>query len=235
MPAAPQSRVLLVAAAPAEAGAVLAGLGQSGQAQLWQPTAAGSFDVLLSGVSKANAAGAMARFADPTTHAAVLSVGVAGALPDCGLSIGDIVIGSQAIFADEGVQTPGRFHDCSEMGFPLVGSGVAVPVAHSLMEWLQTALSSAQLRTGAIATVSTCAGTDALAKTVRDRTGAIAEGMEGAAVGLVGHRLGIPFGEVRIISNTTGDRNRQVWDLQKALQGLSRVIHMLAAVRSYQG
>src|SRR5262249_12942439 len=121
------------------------------------------------------------------------------------------------------------------MGFPLVSSGVAVPVSDSMLDWLQTSLSPAHPHTGGIATVSTCSGTDAFATDVRDRTGAIAECMEGAAVGLVAERLGIPVGEVSIISNTTGDRNRQVWDLQKALHGLSRVIRMLAAAGSYQG
>jgi futalosine hydrolase len=66
---------------------------------------------------------------------------------------------------------------------------------------------------------------------VKARTGAVAEAMEGAAVGLVAHRLGIPFGEVRIISNTTGDRNLQRWDMKRALASLSEVIGLLAQHR----
>jgi futalosine hydrolase len=56
---------------------------------------------------------------------------------------------------------------------------------------------------------------------VRDRTGAVAEAMEGAAVALVAHRLRIPMAEVRVVSNTTGSRPRQVWDLKGALARLS--------------
>jgi nucleoside phosphorylase len=80
---------------------------------------------------------------------------------------------------------------------------------------------------GRIATVSTCAGTDARAATVARRTGAVAEAMEGAAVAQVASRLGVTFAEVRVISNTTGDRANQRWDMRGALGGLSRVAGVL--------
>jgi futalosine hydrolase len=72
----------------------------------------------------------------------------------------------------------------------------------------------------AIATVSTCSGTNALAREIVTRTGAEVEAMEGAAVGLVASRLGVGFAEVRVISNTTGDRGSQQWDLPGALAAL---------------
>jgi nucleoside phosphorylase len=68
-----------------------------------------------------------------------------------------------------------------------------------------------------------------MAHQVRGRTGAIAECMEGAAVAHVGVRLGIATGELRVISNTTGDRSGQRWDLKGALSALEKVIGRLAA------
>jgi futalosine hydrolase len=81
-------------------------------------------------------------------------------------------------------------------------------------------------RTGVIATVSTCSGTDARAAAIAQRTGAIAEAMEGAAVALAALRIGgpgFPVLEVRAISNTTGDRPRQRWDLEAGFAGLRRI------------
>jgi nucleoside phosphorylase len=51
--------------------------------------------------------------------------------------------------------------------------------------------------------------------------------MEGAAVGLVCHRLRVPFAEVRVVSNTTGHRERQQWDIKGAVSKLELVASAL--------
>ena len=102
--------------------------------------------------------------------------------------------------------------------------GLRVPADPGLLAMLRPIAD----RVGPIATVSTCAGTDVIAQNISRRTGAVAEAMEGAAVGFTalcvsasaGRRV-IPFVEARVISNTTGDRDRQRWDLRGALDGLS--------------
>ncbi len=220
-------RVLLAVASPIEARAVISGLG--GPATLmppaWQPVQIADFDLLLTGISKSNAAGAVARSLDPGRHGLVLSVGIAGAYPGPdSVPLGASIAASISIMADDGVQTPDQFLDCERLGFPLgsfTGSGIpADPVVLKLLAPITS-------RVGPIATVSTCSGTDELSTQLRDRTGASAECMEGAAVGLVAHRLGVPFAELRTISNTTGDRSRQVWDIPRALARLSDVVARL--------
>ncbi|MFN7614153.1 MAG: hypothetical protein ACK5P8_03050 [Phycisphaerae bacterium] len=62
-----------------------------------------------------------------------------------------------------------------------------------------------------------------VARAVAVRTKAIAETMEGAACALVSLRAGIPFVEVRAISNYTGDRAKQAWDIKGALASLERL------------
>lgn len=221
---------LLAVAAPAEARAVLRGLGAS-EAAAGEPWTRHQIheciDLVVTGIGKANAAGAVGRFADPARHDAILSLGVAGALPDSGLSLGQSLGATACHFADEGLATPDGFLDCERMGFPLGGfSGSAVPVDAAVLGRLRSLVDVA----GPIATVSTCSGTGALAAQVRQRTSALAEAMEGAAVALVAHRLGIRVGELRIISNTTGDRSGQTWDLKGALAALERVTGRLAAL-----
>ena len=226
-------RTLLLAAAPVEARAVLAGLNLAMAIEPWEIIrGSGYIDLVLTGIGKSNAAGATGRLADPAVYALILSVGIAGALPESDVALGDTVVASSVIHADDGVQTPESFLDCSQMGFPLGNfAGAALPVPTRVVDWLVARLGPAAV--GGIATVSTCSGTDLLARQVRQRTGAIAECMEGAAVGLVAHRLGIAFGEVRVISNTTGDRPGQTWDLKGALQRLSQVIGLLAAAEPF--
>jgi futalosine hydrolase len=183
-------------------------------------------DVVQSGVGKANAAGAVARFTDSARHRAVISLGIAGALPaPAPLSLLDVVVGRSSWFADEGIATASGFRSMSDAGFPprddLPGDAIAADAAllDDASRWAQVI--------DAIATVSTCSGTDELAAEVARRYGprpqAMAEAMEGAAAGLIAWRLRIPFLEVRVISNTTGDRARQRWDIPGALRVLGEV------------
>ncbi len=224
----PGGRPLLAVASPVEADAVLRALGRSGEPPaLWRLIEAGRADVLVTGVGKANAAGAVARLLDPGRHSGVLSVGVCGSLPG-GPGLGSVVLASSSVFADEGLAAPDGFRDCRAMGFPL--SGADTDALSPAPAWRDALLPLVDAE-GVVATVSTCSGTDALASEVRERTGAIAEAMEGAAVGLAAARVapGLAFAEVRAVSNTTGDRDRQTWELAPALGALSRVLGRLLA------
>ncbi len=229
---APLGRCLLVVAAEIELEAVLTGLAWT--AEPWHEFESRvelgpKFDVVCTGIGKANAAAAVASAADPARHKSILNLGIAGSLPGSGLNLRELVIATESSFSDEGVQTPDGFVPCHEMGFPIGNfPGAAVLASQQVMRRLSVALRSLNPRTAPIATVSTCSGTNELARTIQDRTGAIAECMEGAAVGLAAQRAGIPFAEVRVISNTTGDRNSQVWDLKGSLSVLSRIIGLLS-------
>ena len=181
--------------------------------------------VIVCGVGRTNAAAAtveaIMRFKG---FDAVISAGVAGALPGSELKIGDPLIASSCIYAEEGLITPDGFVPMSAIGFPLGDfEGNAVPVDEALLERFADFAPI-----GPIATVATCSGTDAAASEVARRTGAIAEAMEGAAVVHAARRLHLPAIEVRAISNTTGDRSRQRWDLPAALQSLRELVNKVA-------
>ncbi|MBL0927752.1 MAG: futalosine hydrolase [Phycisphaerales bacterium] len=205
------------------------------------PTAAGGgywslvevsprFVLLVTGVGKASAAGAVAHALTLRRFGAVLNLGVAGALPRSRLGLGEAVLGDPSILADEGVQTPERFLDVALMGFaPNAGLAQAPSVSVRPDAALADRLRGLVDRAGGIATVSVCSGRNRLAVKLVERTGAIAECMEGAAVGFTVSRaaamagVGVAFAEVRTISNTTGNRARQRWNLGLALERLSRV------------
>jgi futalosine hydrolase len=183
--------------------------------------------VVVGGIGRVNAAAA-------TTEAllrhgpfdAVLSAGVAGALPGGGLGLGEAVLASSCVYVEEGLMAPEGFRDVRALKFRLGDfDGNAVPVDPDLLARL-----GRRFRAAPIATVATCSGTDAAAREVARRTGAVAEAMEGAAVVHAARRLSARAIELRTISNTTGDRDRQQWDLGRALRALGVAVKEAIAV-----
>ena len=155
----------------------------------------------------------------------VISAGVAGALPGAGLAVGAALVASSCIYVEEGLVTRRGFSDIEAMGLSLGDfAGNVVPVDEEMLERL-----GAVLPVGPIATVATCSGTDEAAAEVEQRTNAMAEAMEGAAVVHAARRLGVPAIEVRTISNRTGDRDQQGWDLDAALGALGSTMSTVFA------
>ena len=200
------ARLLVVTSVPAETEAI------------------GSHDgmtVVTGGIGRTNAAASTTEsILRHGPFAAVINAGVAGVLPGGKLALGDTLVASACVYAEEGLLTPAGFVDMAAMGFSLGDfEGNTVPVDDRLLSRL-----AGLFRTGPIATVATCSGTDTAAESVARRTGAVAEAMEGAAVVHAARRLGVPAIELRVISNTTGDREDQEWDLAGALVVLGRSV-----------
>ncbi len=214
-------QLLVVTAVQAEADAIGAAVVEAGRT------------VVVSGIGRTNAAAA-------TTEAIlrhgpfdlVISAGVAGALPESpgspgspgsSLALGDVVLAKGCVYAEEGLETPEGFGDMAALGFSLGDfDGNIVPVDERAL-----ALLDAHFTVGRIATVATCSGANAAAQRVADRTGAVAEAMEGAAVVHAARRLQTRAIEVRAISNTTGDRDAQQWNLAGALVSLGRAMRQI--------
>lgn len=222
-------QILLIAAAPIECAAIIAAFGSATSPLQdvppeWHLLQLDSrFQLLRCGIGKANAAGAAAHTLNPATHSAhsaysaAINLGIAGVLPSRAPRITEAVLASHSLFADDGVRTPTSFDTCAQIGFPISSAPLdhfpAAPLLH-------THLADLVEHIGPIATVSTCSGTDDLASSITSRTNALAEAMEGAAIALVAHRFSVPFAELRIVSNTTGNRPSQTWDIPGALARL---------------
>lgn len=222
-------RALLVVAVDAEANALRRALALPEATHApWRPVElTDRLDLVVCGVGKSNAAGAAARALTPDRHGCVLSLGIAGALPaDRTLAPGDLILATRSVLADEGMLTPAGFQSLAQMGFPPLPDspdGMSVEADPRLLGTLAPLVNVA----APVATVSVCSANDALAHDVARRTGALAEAMEGAAIGTVARALALPFAEVRAISNTTGDRDRQRWDIRAALGALERLASSL--------
>lgn len=183
----------------------------------------GAPDVLVCGVGKTGAAAALAsRLADGPAVGAVVCCGVAGAYPASGLAVGDVVVATEVAILDEGLEAGDRFVPFARPGMDVPGAAWT-PCDAALVDRLVSGPpQSFQVAAGRVATVSVCAGTARLADE-RGRTGALAEGMEGAALAHVARRRGVPFVEVRGISNPCGRRDGAPFDLETAARNAAAV------------
>jgi futalosine hydrolase len=91
---------------------------------------------------------------------------------------------------------------------------------------LELMLPSGQ-RMGTALTVAGVTGSRDRARILAGRFDALTESMEGFAIALACATRGLPFLEVRTISNAVGERDRDKWKLKQALQGLGAMLAKL--------
>ncbi|MBM0279075.1 futalosine hydrolase [Micromonospora tarensis] len=208
------SGLLVVTAVPAEAEAIRAGLTDA------------TVTVTPVGVGPAIAGAATARLlalaeAAGRPYRAVVSAGVAGGFTGR-VEVGDAVLGTASVAADLGAESPDGFIPIDELGMPptLLGVGSALPADPGLLATLRAALPAAP--TGPVLTVSTVTGTTTSTDELRRRhPEAVAEAMEGYGVAVAAAQAGLPFAELRTISNPIGPRDRDAWRLREALTALT--------------
>lgn len=169
------------------------------------------------GVGKVNTAAGLALAIARLEPVSVIQVGIGGAFPGFGLSVGDVAVASEETHLDSGVITRDGFEGMERMGLPLLTSPATyynrIPVDREL---------SSEIAGGVHPLVPF--GTS---ETVTGVTGAMGTGarfevavesMEGAAAAQVALALEAPFAEVRGISNTVGERDKARWRIAHAVE-----------------
>lgn len=209
--------LLVVTAVPAEAEAIRAGL---------TAPAAPDVTVLPVGVGPAVAAAATARLlalaeAAGRPYGAVVSAGIAGGFVDR-VAVGGTVLADRSVAADLGAESPAGFIPVEDLGMPpeLLGGGRIVAADPGLLARLRAALPGATV--GTVLTVSTVTGTAASTATLAERhPDAVAEAMEGYGVAVAAAQAGVPFAELRTVSNPIGPRDRSAWRMREAFAALT--------------
>lgn len=214
-------KLLIVTAVAAERDAVLDALpgspatGQlAGLPVLRAATAAGLVDVVAGGVGPATAALSTAALLAAGRYNLVLVAGVAGGFPPA--EVGGLAVADRVTFADLGAElADGGFAALPELGLGEVSLATDLELARLLAERTGAV-------TGTVLTVSTVTGSRSRAERLRQaHPEAVAEAMEGAAVALAARQAGVPFGELRAVSNPVGPRDRASWRLGEALAALT--------------
>ena len=182
-------------------------------------------NLLHTGVGPTSTAITLTRFLERATPRVILMIGCGGSYPNSGLKIGDLALASEEIFGDLGVMTDQKFLPLDEMDIPTTPPPVQrvqlnSPLQKPTAELLRISIKKTQNRLvcGPFVTVSTCSGYSQLSLDLESRTGGICENMEGAAAAQVCSLYQVPFLELRGISNPTGTRDPEQWDLKRGAE-----------------
>jgi futalosine hydrolase len=187
--------------------------------------------VCAGGIGKVNAAAAAAVLIDRYQPHIVINTGCIGAYTGSGLSIGNLVVASEEVLADDGVVVAEGWKDLRYMNLPSVdqrglGCYNLLPLSrHASEKAMQLAdHHGVLLMRGRFATVSTCSGTRERGEELARRWNAVAESMEGAAVAQVCLRCGVDCLEIRGISNMVEERDLKNWDIPRAVEAAQRFV-----------
>jgi len=181
-------------------------------------------DLVVGGVGPAEAAASAATALATGTYDLVISAGIAGGFAP--MRTGDLAVASTSVFADLGIETEAGFVPVSALGFGNERYEVTPRLAAELVD-----ITGGHM--GTILTVTTATGTDSTATRLREaHPDAIAEAMEGAGVAAAARAHGVPFAEVRAISNAVGARDPAAWDIPAALRALGAAVAAIAADRA---
>lgn len=181
--------------------------------------------VCAGGVGKVNAAAAAAVMIERCQPQLVVNTGCAGAYSGRGLGVGNLVVASEEVLADDGVIVADGWKDLRYMNLPSVGQcGVSyynvLPLSRYASEKAMelAGFCGVSLMRGRFATVSTCSGTSLYGAELYGRWNALVETMEGAAVAQVCLRYGVDCLEIRGISNMVEERDLKKWDMRRAVE-----------------
>jgi futalosine hydrolase len=152
----------------------------------------------------------------------VVSAGIAGGFPGRA-RIGELVVADSVRWADLGAATEEGFLDLAGLG--LAGGEVLTATAR---DWAAAALPDARL--GQILTLATMTGTDRRGtELAAAHPEALAEAMEGYGVAWAAKAAGVPWVEIRAISNLIGRRDRSTWNIPAAFATLRAAFAALVA------
>ncbi|MGI5211648.1 futalosine hydrolase [Plantactinospora sp. CA-290183] len=219
-----RNALLVVTAVAAEADAVRAGLATPGDGDI--DGDGGAVTVAPVGVGPAAAAAGTARLlalaeAGGRPYRAVLSAGIGGGFPGRA-PVGSVVLATRSVAADLGAESPDGFLPLDELGF----GSTTLPADPALLDALRAALPQAVV--GAVLTLGTVTGTAATTATLHARhPDAAAEAMEGYGVAVAAAEAGLPFAELRAISNPIGPRDRSAWRIGDAFAALTAAFAVL--------
>lgn len=201
----------------------------------FEAAALSSQPVAIGGLGAVNTAHALThRFLSAPRPSLVIQTGIAGAYVPTGISVGSVLLATEEMYADVGVITPEGWLPADAIGIPLVAASGERPALFNqypcdpdLVARAATIAGPLVARTGRFLTLAQVTGVAALGDALHRRFNALCESMEGAAAAQVCAMYGVPFLEVRGVSNLVEDRNRDAWRVRDAAEAAQQVVRRL--------
>ncbi len=174
------------------------------------------------GVGKARTAGGLAWALRAHRPTAVLQVGVGGAYLGSFLSIGLAMFADVDLELDLGIAGADGWADFEALRVPLLpardGDAPADRAVPTDARWTGLLAEFSGVPRGRFATLDAVTADVDRGAAMQRRFDVSIESMEGAAAAAVAARLGVPFAELRAVSNLVGERDRALWDLRGAVR-----------------
>ncbi|MFZ5811341.1 MAG: futalosine hydrolase [Thermodesulfobacteriota bacterium] len=187
---------------------------------------------LVTGIGPVACAAALGRALGARPHAAgVIQIGVAGSFDLARAPMGSAWVVTREVWPEYGLRGEDGV-DPRGIRLPMAETGDG-PVRESLDLDPENAARAmglhlpAALGRAASLTVAGVTGTLGGADDLFHRHGALLENMEGFAAAFACRLAGVPFLEVRVVSNLAGGREAAHWDLRGGLAGLGPTLDAL--------
>lgn len=176
---------------------------------------------ITSGIGIANAAHAATLLILKYAPDLVILFGIGGAFEGHGLAPGDLAAADKEIYADLGVTTPSGTRGAEAIGIPVLKKGRKTfynefPTDQRLLKKVLQLNHAPACVSGPFVSVSEVTGTRARRQELVRRFSPVCENMEGAAAAHICTLYGVPFLEIRGISNMVGVRDHAKWDMSAA-------------------
>ena len=192
--------------------------------------------LIETGIGAVNTAQALTVALQEINPELVLQIGIGGAYLGTGLNIGDLALATEENYGDLGVITPAGWLPADEIGIPVLSTDRdyynTYPLDPALVARAQHILeqSGECVVQGPFVTVQQCTGCEDIGNELAARFNAICENMEGAAAAHICTLYTVPFLELRAISNRVEDRNKDAWDIPRAVQRVQIAAQKLVEV-----
>lgn len=189
-------------------------------------------NLVVTGIGVVNTAHALAQYlARNPKPSLVIQTGIAGAFVPAKVDVGAVLLADTEIYGDTGVLTPDGWRPMEEIGIPLVAATASQPARFNyfpldptLVARAEHAAGSRIARTGKFLTLSQVTGVRTIGDELFARFGTLCESMEGAAAAHVCALHGVPFLEVRGVSNLVENRDRSKWRIKEAADAAQNVV-----------
>ncbi|MBW1649697.1 MAG: futalosine hydrolase [Deltaproteobacteria bacterium] len=165
----------------------------------------------------------------------IIQTGCAGGFKQIGLKIGDICIADEEIDIQLGIESKNKTYPLQELPFPLYKDNKkeiksVYPADAQLSKKAEAILKkkfcdNTLIMRGKFVTVSTVTATDTTTQKYFEAFNCCAENMEGAATAYIAFIYGIPFIEIRAVSNICGNREIDKWDLKTAFKKSGKAVY----------
>lgn len=174
-------------------------------------------EVLITGVGMVATTYALTRRLATDRYDLVIQAGVGGSF-DEGIALGEVVFVTEDTYGDLGAEDHDEYMNIYDLG--LLGRDEPPHTGGMLRNPLSAIHNGITLQHACGLTVNTVSG-NAATIARRRRYGCQVESMEGAAFHYVCLQMGVPFAQIRAISNYVIPRDKSQWKMKDAIIGLN--------------